>query len=871
MSALAVSIAVAMVVVGQADGGPAITGIVVDRNDKPVAAAEIRLSCGMAQDGTTPCLGTTRTDSQGRFRVAVPPRDRLRGLSWYSAVWACRPGLAMTSQTVVLMQNLEPAPLRLVLRELSTRTVTVRGPSGQPVKAVRITPRSIHSAASQMGNDMIPDELAQWFAATTGADGKAMLRFLAPRDDLVAVRVAMGAIGKQDFVLTKGLTFRKDAPAEYAIALKPTGYLTGRIVDGAGKPIAGVPVEVWSRGEVWLPPTPVQLPGEPLRTAADGSFQTPPGLLIGSSYRVVVQIHGSEPILSDWLTAGEMPLSLPPLMLQALRTIRGRVTDRQGQPMSGAEVFQAGDGPELTSTRTDAQGRFSLGGFRAGSVFMFVRGAGCRFYGQMVSPQVEEVTLVLSRTTEQPARSMPMLPAPIPQEESQELARQLIEPYVAFALAKGNDSTKYWALKAIVPADPIKVLEQLDSIKFESANSRDLIRNQIVRFLARTDIDEASAVAESIADPGQRAGTLIELVDSLPDTQRARKLSILAEAALQAKAAPNLEDRLFQMGEVAVRWHELGEIQKAKALFAEGRTLAGQLAGKSDQIQGLFAVRLSRVDLPAALAIVTAIPDKQRAGEYLGEIAGRLGADDPALAEQILGRIEDPLARVEGTLRICLRMAAVDPARARRIAGQTQGAIHRTQAFLFLALGLKARDPHAAVEAFQAGLRELDRYSDLETEDPSRGRTVAELLPLVERIDPALVPEVFWRAVALRPPTGDPRKEMDSPSARLAEFLAFYDGEVASVLFQPVRAELEKAGDSTTDRSGDFLTWSLLDPRAAAARVQRIGVKKDPDPNSNWALSTVVESLAETDEARWRWFWRRRSTLGELLFDRDGW
>jgi len=156
MCALAVSIAVAMVLVGQAEGGPAITGIVVDRNDKPVAAAEIRLSGGMAQDGTTPCLGAATTDSQGRFRMAVPPGDRLRGLSWYSAVWAYRPGLAMTSQTVVLMQNLEPAPLRLVLREPSTRTVTVRRPSGRPVEGVRITPRSIHSAVSQMGNDMIP-------------------------------------------------------------------------------------------------------------------------------------------------------------------------------------------------------------------------------------------------------------------------------------------------------------------------------------------------------------------------------------------------------------------------------------------------------------------------------------------------------------------------------------------------------------------------------------------------------------------------------------------------------------------------------------------------------------------------------------------
>ena len=110
---------------------------------------------------------------------------------------------------------------------------------------------------------------------------------------------------------------------------------------------------------------------------------------------------------------------------------------------------------------------------------------------------------------------------------------------------------------------------------------------------------------------------------------------------------------------------------------------------------------------------------------------------------------------------------------------------------------------------------------------------------------------------------------MDSPAARLAVFLAFYDREVASVLFQPVRAELEKVGDPSNLLSNHYLTWSLLDPRAAVARIKRIGVKNDPNPNSNWALSTVVESLAQPNEVRLRWIWRRQSVVGGLLFDRD--
>ena len=659
MSPLAVSIVAAIVVVGQVEGGPGITGIVVDASGKPVSAAEIRLSCGMARDGTTPSLGATQTDTQGRFRLAVPPRERLRGLSWYSAVWAYRPDKALACQTVVLMQKIGSAPLRLVLRDLSTRTVTARGPAGQPVEGVRVTPRSLHGAESQMGNDMIPDDLALRFAATTGADGKAMLKFLAPRDDLVAVRVASGAIGA-------GLCPdpNADLPNE-----RPGGICdrpqADRVLYGPDRRWRRQTYPRHSRrglvqGSRLAAADPVQLPGEPLRTAADGTFRTPPSLWLGSSYRVVVQVPGSELILSDWLTAGERPLNLPPLMLRTLRTISGRVTDRQGRPIGGAEVFQAGDGPELTSTRTDFEGRFSLGGFRAGPVFLFARGrlslprpdgrCPCRGGHTRNDPRdraAREVDGDGARA-DRPGGIMA-------------LAHQLIEPYVKFAVDKGNDSTKFWALNAIVAADPLQVLEQLDSIKFEKADNRELVRNRIVRSLARTDVDEAMAVAESIADAGQRAGTLVDLADSVPATDRARKLSILALAALQARAAPNVEDRLLQMGEVAERWFELGEIEPARNLFALGRTLADQFADKSSFIRGLFAVRLSRVDLPAALAIVKEVRGARQA-ECLGEIAGRLAALNPAEAERIVDGINDPLVRVDATLRICLRMATVDPA-----------------------------------------------------------------------------------------------------------------------------------------------------------------------------------------------------------------
>ena len=42
-------------------------------------------------------------------------------------------------------------------------------------------------------------------------------------------------------------------------------------------------------------------------------------------------------------------------------------------------------------------------------------------------------------------------------------------------------------------------------------------------------------------------------------------------------------------------------------------------------------------------------------------------------------------------------------------------------------------------------------------EHSADARVRGVLLPMVEQIDPALVPELFWRIVATRPSTGDPR------------------------------------------------------------------------------------------------------------------
>ena len=138
---------------------------------------------------------------------------------------------------------------------------------------------------------------------------------------------------------------------------------------------------------------------------------------------------GQEPILSDWITIGEKPRTLPLMVQRPMRTVSGRVVDRQGKPVANIEVFQSGDGPERTTTQTDADGAVFPGRLSPGTrVSLRARRRVFDSRAGWSSRPRATVTVELTRTSERPAREMKMLADPIPLEESRALARRLVEP-----------------------------------------------------------------------------------------------------------------------------------------------------------------------------------------------------------------------------------------------------------------------------------------------------------------------------------------------------------------------------------------------------------------------------------------------------------
>jgi hypothetical protein len=108
----------------------------------------------------------------------------------------------------------------------------------------------------------------------------------------------------------------------------------------------------------------------------------------------------------------------------------------------------------------------------------------------------------------------------------------------------------------------------------------------------------------------------------------------------------------------------------------------------------------------------------------------------------------------------------------------------------------------------------------------------------------------MWRAIAGRPPSVRV-VEANAPGP-LAQYIAWYDREVAAALLEPLLQRMEKATDrELVGWDMAFEAWTIFDPRAAVARLEKIPMTS-VDPNDNRLWIYVIEKLALDREERWR-------------------
>jgi hypothetical protein len=237
------------------------------------------------------------------------------------------------------------------------------------------------------------------------------------------------------------------------------------------------------------------------------------------------------------------------------------------------------------------------------------------------------------------------------------------------------------------------------------------------------------------------------------------------------------------------------------------------------------------------------------------------------------------MSRSHIALWLCGPMAKANPKRAERLIAELKTPREQACGWALLALALIDRDQPAARSALNMSIRLLDgllgRPSAAEL--PVRlvsvfANPAASILPIVEKVAPERLEEVFWKAVALMP-LDDTVRERGVPDLRVAgatTFLARYDRQVADMFLTQAKASAPRSttGDIRFVASAIQIE-AYVDPRAAVAMFELLPTALDDpkvlaDPPRLGPLGDLIESLLEPDDEHWKHVWRGPS----VPFDR---
>ncbi len=821
------------------------------------------------------------SDNEGKASVQFDrflPGERVI----YASVWAYKPGRSLATAGVPITGKSPREPVRLVLVEPVTRTITVVGPDGKPIEGLRLVPRSLRLGPTRIPAT-IPEDLDEELKVTTDAKGVATIPYLSRAMNMLTVWVYGPGIARHTLALAE-----EPGTVDHVLKLGGTGRLVGVVRSERGEPLHDVPLEVWVRAtgdrpnNVGIPrgrrrATPTEVipfNTDPPRTGPQGAFQTPSELLSGSTYRVSLRRDGFEPFVSDWVTLEGERTTVPAIRLRALRRLAGAVRDRQGQAVAGARVFLASRGP---ATSTDAQGRFELTGVSPEKTFLLVKSPGFRFQGWPVDPAAtaDAMSLSITRFTEQPERMITPVEDPLPAAERKALCKRLLEPYLHSVMERQNDLAKLQPLLSLIEFDPGRVRDILDKGQVQDPRTVANLRGELAVQSAGKDAGDAHAELTAIADPRFRVHFLVRLAGKLPKAEHGRARKLLEEAIVQARTLPEMPMKINILEQMIKGLLDLGVVEQAKPLIEEGLKLLDAQPTIRASLSGGLLAQVARIDPGQAFMRIQKVLDSAERDRLYGRSAVEMAVSQPPEAERFFGLMEERsgFTMYSTTIRLCRRLAKVDLVRARRIATAIDTAGTRACAWAFTALGVSENDEGVVDTSLDRSLEAIDQILEsgpgpesmtnldgIEALYPTNPAVV--VLPVVEQVAPERLGEFFWRAVALHERI-DPNREdalQRSGIGYECMLLSRYNREVASAFFQPmdsfIQSVLAHKGQSDELTASVIVAKACLDPNAAVELLESLPLSQEPISTVNEARMGVANLLWASPRERWMVLWR---------------
>jgi Carboxypeptidase regulatory-like domain len=840
-----------------------VTGLFVERGTgKPVPGITAMLIYIGNRNGHE----TAKTDERGRYTFKSLPGLVRVGHFTFPPTHVQAPGQGWEDFTA-------PDPPKVI--ELATREALPAAPPCRG-KVVDETGRPVPGASIQ----------ATWML--TGAKGSSSGNVNAKSDDQGAFVLEGLAPDSTISITGRRLDRQSKSPLKLqagdagpvTVTIDPTPVLAvaGRVLGPGRTPLGGIPVNVQFRvprdnfqgftEQAYFDDNPE------IKTSADGSFKTPRVLeRKPSEFRVEVNAQGFLPARTAWVRVSEGDLlTLPDLNLKrskAVRDVSGRVIDRDSKPVQGALISQAGEGPRWTSATADADGRFRLRGVVGDKALVFAEAPEFRFGGTISVDGTEPVEVRLVRTTEPPTAILRTLPSPVPRADERALARELIEPLLALARSGSLGSAGSSVISALARVDPARVLDMI-----ENRAIADPTGTLIQVALGQYEDDPASAIAtiEDTLDSGSKAAGWLALEDFRPAPDRPHRENLLDRALADARQAARAEVKIKLLGQIADRWLDLGLIERARPILLEGQGLLATWPRDNWFFDAEeFAVSLAVIDLPAAGAIFerrgwtnVSATDASTLKRHKGMAAVRLAGIDPAEAERLIAPpSSDFFNRPWIVLKVVRKMATADLARARRVLEtiDDESSFVPTVSAALIPFGLAAIAGELAEtnpvqaralldEAF-AGLRTIAvEGRQNHVQDPV-ANLMAELLPVVERLDPERLAERTWLVAASRSPSGqEPKAPELEMTFALAMLVARYDRAIADVI---AAAALERLPDllvGSVAPDGNvpppmFKCLTAYDPRAITPLLRALpdAARKPPPQRNEWTVGSIESQL----------------------------